>query len=30
MFFKTYYVERKPNKRVDELINVLLTYEEYT
>ena len=27
---KTYYVERKPNKRVDDLINVLLTYEEDT
>ena len=25
---KTYYMERKPNKRVDDLINVLLTYEE--
>ena len=27
---KTYYMERKLNKRVDDLINVLLTYEEYT
>ena len=25
---KTYYMERKPNKRVDDLINVLLSYEE--
>ena len=25
---KTYYMERKPNNRVDDLINVLLTYEE--
>ena len=25
---KTYYMERKPNKRVDDLINVPLTYEE--
>ena len=25
---KTYYLERKPNKRVDDLINVLLTYKE--
>ena len=27
---KTYYMERKPNKRVDDLINLLLTYEEDT
>ena len=27
---KTYYMERKPNKRVDDLINVLLTYKEDT
>ena len=25
---KTYYMERKPNKSVDDLINVLLTCEE--
>ena len=25
---KTYYTERKPNKRVDDRINMLLTYEE--
>ena len=25
---KAYHMERKPNKRVDDLINVLLTYEE--
>ena len=25
---KTYYMERKPNKSVDDLINALLTYEE--
>ena len=25
---KTYYMERKPDKRVDDLTNVLLTYEE--
>ena len=27
---KTYYMERKPKKRVNDLINVLLTYEEDT
>ena len=27
---KTYCMKRKPNKRVDDLINVLLTYEEDT
>ena len=25
---KTYYMERKPDKRVDDLTNVLLSYEE--
>ena len=25
---KTYYLERMPNERVDDLINVLLTFEE--
>ena len=27
---KTYYIERKPNKRINELINVLLIYEKDT